>query len=90
MKINYVLSYLLISFFILLIPVLIFLGFHKQWQQENCKWKENYGIVKSVFYDSGLGKHYYVLDVDGIRINSYEPYEIGDKYIFSEEIVSCP
>ena len=68
----------------------VFAGIHGEWLQDNCKWEDNYGTVRSVFYDSGWGNHYYVLDVDGQRIESYEPYAVGDKYLISSQIVSCP
>lgn len=44
---------------------------------------EEFGVVRSVYYDSGFGRHNYVLNVNGKRIETYEPYEIGDKYILS-------
>lgn len=43
-----------------------------------------YGKVNSVQYDDGWGNHNYVLNVDGRRQTSYQPYEVGEDYYLGE------
>ena len=55
-KTTIAISVLFIVFILLMVGV-VFAGIHGKWLQDNCKWEDNYGTVRSMFYDSGWANH---------------------------------